>query len=160
MTWTSWPAPEVDTRILLEFFAEPDFVFRTPHPDLLSEQEIQTISADAWVLYADDRPVGLYALEQVRGEGSPHCHYILHLRLVDDTTDAQWTDAFRETVRALRWRAEVIRLTTFVGDFDKRWEATVRDVGLVDEGMFDQLIVRWGERRGLRQFALLWEEAA
>lgn len=160
MSWSSRAGTDGDQQAVLAFFTEPDFYFRTPHPELQSEADVSDLLDGARVLLWDGKPVGLYATRPAGGPDSPYGHYTLHLRLVHDVPDERWAEAYREVVRALRWRTEVVRVTAWVGDFDERGLRILRGLGLTEEGTYHDRVFRDGGRHGLRQFAQLWPVSA
>lgn len=153
MNWSSRTCTPADDDLLMGFFAEPDFYFNTPHPQLLGEDEVHQRVADARLLFCDGEAVGLYA---VRSFGGQHCHYALQLRLAADRPDKQWLEAYRQIVRAMRWRTEVVRVTQWAGEPDTRGLRVLRSAGLVEEGVLPGLVAYRGRRYGLYQFAAVW----
>jgi hypothetical protein len=153
--WSARAMSDVDRPAVLEFFTEPDFHYRSPQPDLLSEAEIvRLLDEDTRVLLADGEPVGLYALEPM---GSEHgCHYQLHLRLRASAPTVWWTAAYEEIVRAARWRSQLVRLTALVGEYDERGLGAADAIGLTREGTLAGVVVRGGRRYGYVYFSQIW----
>jgi hypothetical protein len=156
--WSARAYAGTDRAAVLALFADPGFFFRTDRPDTRPEWEIeQLLGDDTRVLLADGEPAGLYALEH---EGSEHgCHYVLHLRLRSGAPPHWWRDAYREIVRALRWRHEVVRLSVRFPEFDPAGLAFARSAGLTEEGTLAGVTTHEGRRRGTVFFSQVWAES-
>ncbi len=155
-TWSSRPYTDADRKDVLALFTEPDFYYRTAHPDTRAQWEIlELIDADTRLLFADGALIGLYGVEQLGAEHAGHLE--LHLRLRASAPESWWPAAYRQVVRALRWNREVIRLAVPVGTFDDRALRAARAVGLTDEGTLGHGCVREGRRHGFVFFAQIWE---
>ncbi|WP_410667784.1 hypothetical protein [Amycolatopsis sp. cmx-4-68] len=156
--WSARACADADRPAVLALFADPGFFFRTERPDTRPEWEIlQLLGDDTRVLCADGEPVGLYALEH---EGSEHgCHYVLHLRLRSGAPPHWWGDAYREIVRALRWRRELVRLSVRFPEFDPAGLAFAREAGLTEEGTLAGVTTHEGRRRGTVFFSQVWAES-
>jgi hypothetical protein len=156
--WSSRQFRESDRDAVLRLFTAPDFYFRDPQPELLSEPEIITLLADAHVIEADGEPVGLHAVEPV---GARHaCHFRLDFRLSADQPDSRWQTAYREIVLALRERTEVVRVTVLAAEFDRRLTGILRGLGLTEEGLLADVVLHRGRRYGYRFFAQIWEPSS
>ncbi|RBM20480.1 hypothetical protein [Streptomyces sp. PT12] len=158
-SWSSRPYTEEDDDEVLALFTEPDFHYRTDQPDTRPAWEIRRlIGDDTRVLLADGRVTGLYALS---AEGADHgCHYLLALRLKGSAPDAWWLDAYREILRAARWRHEIVRLSTRFGEYDARGLEIAARLGLVREGTLTGVTARDGQRHGLVFFSQIWTPAS
>ncbi len=155
-TWSSRPYTDADREAVLELFTEPDFFFRTAHPDTRPQWEIlELVDADTRLLFADGVLAGLWATEFSGPEHSGHLH--LYLRLRASAPDAWWPAAYRQVVRALRWNFDLVRLTLQVGEFDPRGLRAARAIGLTPEGTLANLCVRGGRRHGFVFFSQIWE---
>ncbi|WP_410573318.1 hypothetical protein [Amycolatopsis sp. cmx-4-61] len=156
--WSARACAAADRSAVLALFADPGFFFRTDRPDTRPEAEIdRLLGDDTRVLCADGEPVGLYALEH---EGSEHgCHYVLDLRLRSDLPTHWWHAAYREIVRALRWRREVVRLSVRFPEFDPAGLAFARSAGLTEEGTLAGVTTHEGRRRGTVFFSQVWAES-
>ena len=153
--WSSRQFGDCDRDAVLRLFTAPDFYFRDPQPELLSEPEIVTLLADARVIEADGEPIGLYTVEPV---GARHaCHFRLDFRLSADQPDSRWRTAYREIVLALRDRTEVVRVTVLAAGFDRRLTGILRGLGLTEEGLLADVVLHRGRRYGYRFFAQIWE---
>ncbi|MGQ0838596.1 hypothetical protein [Actinokineospora sp.] len=153
--WSSRSYVPTDLSRVLDLFTEADFRFRTELPHLLSAAEVvELLAADTRLLFADGELVGLYGIDPV---GNRHgCHYRLHLRLRAHAPQAWWVAAYREIVRALRWRTEVVRLSLQVDETDERGLAAARALDLTDEGTLPGVVAGVGGRTGPACFAQLW----
>ncbi|WP_086848234.1 hypothetical protein [Amycolatopsis kentuckyensis] len=156
--WSARACADADRPAVLALFTDPGFFFRTDRPDTRPEWEIlRLLGDDTRVLCADGEPIGLYALEH---EGSEHgCHYVLHLRLRSTTPTHWWCDAYREIVRALRWRHELVRLSVRFPEFDPAGLAFAREAGLTEEGTLAGVTTYEGRRRGTVFFSRVWAES-
>jgi hypothetical protein len=156
--WSARACAEADRAEVLALFTDPGFFFRTERPDTRPEWEIRRLLGDdTRVLRADGEPIGLYALEH---EGSEHgCHYVLHLRLRSGTPTHWWRAAYREIVRALRWRHELVRLSVRFPEFDPDGLAFARSAGLTEEGTLAGVTTHEGRRRGTVFFSQVWAES-
>ena len=154
--WTSRPYQDADRQAVLDLFTEPDFFYRTAHPDTRPQWEIlDLVDADARLLFADGVLTGLYAAEP---SGSEHSgHLCLHLRLRASAPDAWWPAAYRHIVRALRWSGDLVRLTVQFGTYDERGLRAARAIGLTPEGTLANVCVRGGRRHGSVFFSQIWE---
>jgi hypothetical protein len=153
--WSSRPFRQADRDAVLRLFTAPDFYFRDPQPDLLPEQEIITLLAEAHVIEDGGEPIGLYALEPT---GADHgCHFRLDFRLRADQPDSLWQLAYREIVLALRDRTELVRITVQAGEFDHRLTGVLRQLGLTEEGLLAGVVLHRGRRCGYRFFSQIWE---
>jgi hypothetical protein len=154
--WSSRPYTDADRAAVLELFTEPDFFYRTAHPDTRAQWEIlELVGADTRLLSANGALAGLYAVEPA---GADHaCHQQLHLRLRASAPDAWWPAAYTEIVRALRWNGELIRLAMQIGEFDPRGLRAARAIGLTEEGTLANLCVRGGRRHGFVFYSQIWE---
>lgn len=156
VTWSSRPCTDADRAAVLELFTEPDFFFRTAHPDTRPQWEIlELVDADTRLLFANGALTGLYATEQMGPEHSGHLR--LHLRLRACAPDAWWPAAYRQVVRALRWSADLVRLSMQVHEFDTRGLRAAHAIGLTREGVLGNLCVRGGCRHGFVFFSQIWE---
>lgn len=153
--WSARAFTDADRDTVLALFSEPDFYYRTAEPDTRPEWEVlDLVGDDSRVLFADGEPVGLYSVE---GIGSDHgCHYLLHLRLTGSASLSWWQSAYREVVRGLRWRVEVIRLALMIGEFDERGLEVARSLGLTEEGTLAEVVVHGGRRSGYVYFSQIW----
>ncbi|HEX6498610.1 MAG TPA: hypothetical protein VF054_06210 [Micromonosporaceae bacterium] len=153
--WSARRYTDADRDTVLALFAEPDFYYRTAEPDTRPEWEIlDLVGSDTRVLSADGEPVGLFAAE---GLGSEHgCHYLLHLRLTGSAPLSWWRSAYREVVRGLRWRVEVVRLAMMIGEFDERGLEVARSLGLTEEGTLADVVLHGGRRSGYVYFSQIW----
>ena len=156
--WSSRPFSEADRDAVLRLFTDPDFYFRDPHPDLLSEPEIVTLLGNAHVIEASDEPVGLYAVEPIGAEHGGH--FRLDFRLRADQPDSRWQAAYREIVGVLRDRTEVVRVTVQAAEFDHRLTGVLSGLGLTAEGLLANVVLHRGQRCGYRFFAEIWEPQA
>jgi len=155
-TWSSRPFTTADRAAVLELFTEPDFFYRTAHPDTRPQWEVlELVDADTRLLFADGVLTGLYAPEYMGPEHSGHVK--LHLRLRACAPDAWWPAAYRQVVRALRWSGDVVRLSLQIGEFDERGLRAARAIGLTPEGTLGNLCVRGGRRHGFVFFSQIWE---
>jgi hypothetical protein len=155
-TWSARPVGDAVRGTVLGFFTEPDFYFRTARPDTRPEWEILALLGDTTrVLFADGRPVGLYAWENVGGDHG--CHFELTLRLTAATPAPVWRAAFAEVVAALRWQQEVVRLAFPVYEFDHGGMEFARSLGLKDEGVLRNVVHHAGRSHGLVYFSRIWE---
>ncbi|MEV4050091.1 hypothetical protein AB0J55_02790 [Amycolatopsis sp. NPDC049688] len=156
--WSARAYADADRAAVLALFADPGFFFRTGRPATRPEWEVlELLGDDTRVLRADGEPAGLYALEH---EGSEHgCHYLLHLRLRSGAQAHWWRDAYREIVRALRWRHEVVRLSVRFPEFDPVGLAFARSAGLTEEGTLAGVTTHEGRRRGTVFFSQVWAES-
>ncbi|MET8995648.1 hypothetical protein [Amycolatopsis sp. Hca4] len=156
--WSARAYADADRAEVLALFTDPGFFFRTDRPGTRPEREIlRLLGDDTRVLRADGEPVGLYALEH---EGSEHgCHYVLHLRLRSDAPTHWWAEVYREIVRALRWRREIVRLSVRFPEFDPAGLAFARSAGLTEEGTLAGVTTRDGRRRGTVFFSQVWTES-
>lgn len=155
-TWSSRPCADADQEAVLELFTEPDFFYRTAHPDTRPQWEIlELIDADTRLLFADGALTGLYAAEHMGPEHSGHLQ--LHLRLRASAPQAWWRAAYGQVVRALRGSGDVVRLTMQIGEFDGRGLRAARAIGLTPEGTLGNLCVRGGRRHGFVFFSQIWE---
>jgi hypothetical protein len=155
-TWSSRPYTDADRDAVLELFTEPDFFFRTAHPDTRPQWEILAlVDEDTRLLFANGALIGLYAATQTGAEHA--CHMQLQLNLRSSAPEAWWPAAYAEIVRALRWRRAVIRLAMEVGEFDERGLRAARAIGLTEEGTLGNLCVRGGRRYGFVFFSQIWE---
>lgn len=156
--WSARAYADSDRSAVLALFADPGFFFRTDRPDTRPEREVlELLGDDTRVLRAGGEPAGLYALEH---EGSEHgCHYVLHLRLRSGAPPQWWSDAYREVVRALRWRHEVVRLSVRFPEFDPAGLAFARSAGLTEEGTLAGVTTHEGRRRGTVFFSHVWAES-
>jgi hypothetical protein len=154
--WSSRPFTDADREAVLELFTEPDFFYRTAHPDTRPQWEIlELVDADTRLLFADGALAGLYAVEPA---GADHaCHQQLHLRLRASAPYTWWPAAYGEIVRALRWSGEVIRLAVQIGEFDERGLRAARAIGLTEEGTLANVCVRGGRRYGFVFYSQIWE---
>jgi hypothetical protein len=156
VTWSSRPCADADQEAVLELFTEPDFFYRTAHPDTRPQWEIlELIDADTRLLFADGALTGLYTAEPVGSEHSGHLQ--LHLRLRASAPEALWAAAYGQVVRALRWSGDVVRLSMQIGEFDERGLRAARAIGLTPEGTLGNLCVRGGRRHGFVFFSQIWE---
>lgn len=154
--WSARPCTDADQEAVLELFTEPDFFYRTAHPDTRPQWEIlELVDAGTRLLFADGALTGLYTTEFSGPEHSGHL--LLHLRLRASAPDAWWPAAYRQVVRALRWNDDVVRLALQVGEFDERGLRAARAIGLTQEGTLDNLCVRGGRRHGFVFFSQIWE---
>jgi hypothetical protein len=153
--WSARPYTDQDRDAVLDLFGEPDFYFRTTQPDTRPEWEILALlDDDTRVLLADGTPVGLFALE---GVGSDHgCHRQLHLRLTAAAPAHWWESAYREVVRGVRWRHELVRITFTAGEFDDRGLRAARALGLTDEGTLADVVLHEGRPYGYVYFSQIW----
>jgi hypothetical protein len=157
--WAAGPPGPEHRAAVLDFFTEPDFHFRTDHPGVLSEAEIDALLGDdARVLLAAGEPVGLYAVEPF-GDGWT-THYRLHWRLRAGAPAAWWAGAFEQVVAALRAEREVVRLAVTVADHDPRGLAAADAAGLTREGVLAGVVVAGGVRGGRVHFARTWPPAS
>ena len=155
-TWSSRPCTDADREDVLDLFTEPDFFYRTAHPDTLPQWEVlELVDADTRLLFADGVLTGLYTTEPSGPEHSGHLH--LHLRLRASAPDAWWPAAYGQIVRALRWSGDVVRLSLQIGEFDARGLRAARAIGLTREGTLGNLCVRGGRRHGFVFFSQIWE---
>lgn len=153
--WSSRPYSDADRAAVLALYTEPDFYFRTGDPDTRPEWEILALlDDDTHVLLADGEIVGLYAIEAAANSA---CHYRIEFRLRAGVPREWWQSAYRELVRANRWRREVIRLGLRFDEFDGRGLAFARSAGLREEGTLGAVSVHEGRRYGYVSFAQFWE---
>ena len=157
--WSSRAPAADDQNQVLALFTEPDFYYRTDRPDTRPEWEIlELLGDDTRLLLADERLVGLFAVEAL---GLPHiCHFLLHLRLHAAAPLAWWISAYQEVVRATRWRHEVIRLAMRFSEFDARGLQVAQVLGLTDEGTLAGVTVHGGRHCGQVFFAQIWEPSS
>lgn len=154
--WSSRRPRDADRQAVLELFTEPDFFYRTAHPDTRPQWEILDLVGDgARLLFADGVLTGLYAAEPTGSEHSGHLQ--LHLRLRAAAPDAWWPAAYRHIVRALRWSGDLVRLTVQFGEYDERGLRAARAIGLTPEGTLANVCVRGGHRYGSVFFSQVWE---
>lgn len=153
--WTSRKIVESDYPIVLNWFSEADFFYRTAVPDTRAEWEIrELVSTDSRLILAAGEPVGLFAFE---GIGPDHsCHYQLHLRLHAGIAVSLWVSAYTHLVQALRWRAELVRLTMLVAEFDDRGLEVARSLALTEEGTLAGITAHRGRRYGYVFFSQIW----
>ncbi len=153
--WSARPYSGGDRDAVLALFAEPDFFYRTAQPDTRPEWEIlDLLGEDSHLLIANGALVGLYALEGAGGEHG--CHFRLELRLRSGAALSWWLSAYREVVRAVRWRRELVRLTMQIGEFDEPGLRFARSLGLTEEGTLGDITIHEGRRRGYVYFSQIW----
>lgn len=156
VAWASRPCTDADRPDVLELFTEPDFFYRTAHPDTRPQWEVlDLVGSDTRLLLADGAPAGLFAAEPMGSEHSGHLQ--LHLRLRAAAPDAWWPAAYRHIVHGLRWSGDLVRLTVQVGEYDERGLRAARAIGLTPEGTLAGVCVRGGRRHGSVFFSQIWE---
>lgn len=154
--WSARPFGDADRAAVLDFFTEPGFYFRTAEPDTLSEASVVALVGDAHVLLADGEPVGLYAVEWPPQGRDHYSHLHLSFRLRGSAPAGWWPSAYREIVRALRWRRDVVRLAVVYAEFDAGGVAAAGAIGLVDEGTLADVVSHGGERAAQRWYSQVW----
>ncbi|WP_232666636.1 GNAT family N-acetyltransferase [Pseudonocardia sp. TRM90224] len=142
-----------DPTAAVELFEEPDFYFRTPVPDLLSEPEIRALLApDAVLCRSGGRPVGLIWLPLAQDHGYAG-HRVLHARFARRVPADAAAGTVGSVLCTLAGRRPVHRVTHTVYGGDRRGVALAEAAGFELEGALPVLVAVGGAWHDLRLYA-------
>lgn len=136
-------------------FEEPDFHYGSPHPDLLSEPQIdELVGRDAYGILHGSELVGLYSAIVMGDEKEGH--YWLQLRLTSRTPVELGVAAYHAAIRRTRLAHDTIRINAWVGGHDPWGLSVLRASDLVEEGFIANEVMYHSRHYPEYSFALIW----